>query len=353
MAGAPEYSEPKKNKSGNYEIRWSEWDTGAGRSRSRSQSCGTKNFREAVAFREQFMSMQQTLEDSKTGRNVSEICDAYFTGHVAPNCRGQTQEDSLRVVRRWFDGLDVAQVTTDEVARYTESRRGQGISGTTIRKELGAMKAAMNWCAHPKRNPRLLSLDDVPYIELPEENPPRTNFLSASEADRMFQLAKLKAEGNEYFSRRRIGLFVCIALETGSRQAAIRDLTWDRVDFDTGLIDLRDPHQIATNKRRVQIPMSDRLRPVLDEAHRRRNVHNGLVLEHTGSIRTSFNTFKDEHGFDCTPHDLRRTWATLRVMWGAPLDMVAELLGDTIDVVRKHYAQFQPGYGRDVMNLRG
>jgi integrase len=259
----------------------------------------------------------------------------------------------LRVVRRWFDDLDVAQITTEEVGAYTQHRFGKGISGTTVRKELGALKAALNWCANKQRNPRLLTYEDVPFIALPDENPPRTNWLRPDEAERMFGLAANRAGGNEHFNRRRIGLFLCIALETGSRQAAIRDLTWSRVDFATGLIDLRDPHQIATNKRRVQIPMSDKLRPVLESAFARRDPNNSYVLGHSGAVRTSFNNFIAEHGFDCTPHDLRRTWATLRVMWGAPLDVVAELLGDTTDVVRKHYAQFQPGYGRDVMNLGG
>ena len=60
---------------------------------------------------------------------------------------------------------------------------------------------------------------------------------------------------------------------------AILGLTWQRVDFERGLIDLSDPSRPVTNKRRSVVPMNAMLRaslmearPAPDAAERVRNI---------------------------------------------------------------------------------
>ena len=341
------FSEPVRNKSGYYEVRWSEPDAKAKRSRSRSLSCGTKNKREAVAFREHFIKSQGVIAAATTSWTVQEILDAYERRHLRAG-----SVNALYVIRRELGPLDVGDLTEDVIDAFRDKRLLSVTSGT-VRRELNALKAGLNWAASRRRSPAILYGVDLPTIDLPADNPPRTNYLSETEEERMFALAVARASNNDIFPRRRIGLFLTIALETAARAGAIRGLTWDRVDFTSGLIDFRDPSKVITKKKRVPVPISARLRPVLEEAYRRRDVNNNFVLEHAGSVRNPFVKFCDDHGFDCTIHDLRRTWATLRVKWGAPIEKVAAVLGDTIEVTTKHYAQFGPGYAADVMDLRG
>lgn len=342
----------ERNKSGYWEIRWSEYDETAKRSRSRSHSCGTKVKREAETYKTSWLEARGLILATQTGSTVAAIIDLYLAWAERENA-SETQRWSLRPVRKWFEHHDVGQITDDEVRAYTDCRLADVKSGT-VRKELSALKAALNWAASPKRKPRVIMPADVPHIELPAEGAARTNFLQAKDAERLFDLAHGKAVASgRHFRFRRLGLFICLALETAAREGAIKTLTWDRVHLDRNQIDFRDPDAPVTKKRRVPVPISAKLKPILQDAYDRRDQNNPFVLEHDGAVYKQFKQFLADHKLpeDATIHDLRRTWATLRVMWGAPMEKVAAILGDTVEVTEKHYAHFQPGYGSDVMDM--
>ena len=72
----------------------------------------------------------------------------------------------------------------------------------------------------------------------------------------------------------------------------------------------------------------------------------------SGHTRHQFERFVEAHGFDCTRHDLRRTWATLRAQAGVDLFAIAGVLGDTIETVTKHYAHHHPDFLRKAMDLK-
>lgn len=351
-----------RNKDGYYEIRWSERDEAAGRTRTRSYSCRTKIKREAEAVKTQWVEARGLILATQTGNTVGNIIDLYIERHVERENASETQKWSLRPVKKWFEYHDVGEVTEDELQAYQDSRFADVKTGT-VRKELSAFKAALNWAASPKRKPRIITADDVPHIDLPPDGPPRTYFLQAEDADKLFDLAQdrvvngvkfsMYVNNSKSFHYARIGLFICLAMETAAREGAIRGLTWDRVHLDRRQIDFRDPDKAVTKKRRVPVPISAKLYPVLKEAYDRRDESNPFVLEHDGSIQKQFRDFADNAGFkELHVHDMRRTWATLRVMWGASIDKVAAILGDTVEVTQKHYAHFQPGYGSDVMDMR-
>lgn len=341
-----------RNKSGYFEIRWTEHDEAAGRGRSRSHSCGTKVKREAEAYKNQWLEARGLILATQTGSTVGNIIDLYLAFTERENA-SETQHWSLKPVKVWFENLDVGQITDDVLTAYRAHRLAKVKSGT-VRKELGALKAALNWAASPKRNPRIIMPADVPHIDLPPEGAARTNFLSADDAARLFDLAAAKATDGSHFRFRRLGLFICLALETAAREGAIKGLTWDRVHLDRNQIDFRDPEAMVTKKRRVPVPISAKLKPVLQDAYARRDPNNPLVLEHDGALYKQFKQLLSDHGLPegTTIHDMRRTWATLRVMWGASIEKVAAILGDTVEVTEKHYAHFQPGYGSDVMDMQ-
>jgi len=214
----------------------------------------------------------------------------------------------------------------------------------------------MNWAANPRRS--LIDPADIPAFDLPADSPPRLFYLNEGGANRMFTCASVVCVGSAHFQYRRVGAFICLALETAARESAIRGLTWDRVDLVNKLIDFRDPTRATTKKRRVPVPISDKLMPVLMDLKARAGedgtdgVH---VLGHDGKVRQAFKRFTQKYQFpsNLTIHDLRRTWATLRAGWGVPLDQIAAILGDTLEVTQKHYAHYQPGFGLAAVNASG
>jgi integrase len=155
---------------------------------------------------------------------------------------------------------------------------------------------------------------------------------------------------------RHLNLFIRLALGTGARHRAILGLTWDRIDFQTGVIDFRDPTTAETNKRRPRAPVNDQLLRLLKAA---RNVKKGkYVIWHRGgqlkSVRPGFVWAIKRAGLPATitPHILKHTYITWLLRDGASIWDVAGLTNTTaktIEAVYGHHAR--DGRMRDVANL--
>lgn len=345
------------NRSGYWEIRWTERDERTGRARSRTHSCRTKDRRVAEDALAAFLTASAAVAPvASGGLTVRDCVERYLAGHVEKNGRTASQDWNLKNVTRGLGAMRVADLTEGHVDFYARKRLAAGRATGTVRRELSALRAALAWSVRKG----LVPAEAVPHFDLPAESPARTRYLDEAEEERLWDAAEdVATDLHLPMERRRVGLFVCLALETAARSEAIRGLTWDRVDLKRGVVDYNEPGRRVSNKRRAVVPISDRLRAVLDVAHALAladggGVAEGPVLGHTGSVRGSFERLCARVGIeDVTVHDLRRTWATLRVSWGVPLQDVARVLGDSIEVVERHYAVFAPDYLRDAVNVRG
>jgi integrase len=135
--------------------------------------------------------------------------------------------------------------------------------------------------------------------------------------------------------------FLWLGLETGARSEAIRQLTWDRVDWETKTIDFNVPGRKRTKKRRAVVPISQALMPVLKRMYEQRN--SDLVLDTESELARLINRIADRAGIaGVTPHVLRHTAATHMARRGVPLWIVAKVLGDTIATVERIYAKHAP-----------
>jgi integrase len=351
------------NKIGVWEIRWT--DRGPdGRPRTRRHSCSTTDRREAEAYRDAWLSAGHVLAARAGAKTVEDLCGVYLDLHVRAQGKSDAQHWALLPVRRLLGDKTLMDLNVMEFRRYHNERRGEGVSDGKVRRELGALAACLKWCVDNEVLDRATVV--LPKIPMPAEGKPRTRTLDEKDVERVWKAAvgrvtacALQRQGvtralpqGMRSDAWRIGLFVCLALETAARAKAIEGLTWDRVDFVGRVIDYRDPGLRDTKKRRVVVPMSDRLRDVLVVA--RTHLSGGVcVLDHKGSVRTSYENFMDGLGIDATRHDLRRTWATLRARWGVSLFDIAGVLGDRVETVTKHYAHFSPDHLRTAVDARG
>lgn len=334
-----------RTKAGYWEVRWTE-RTENGRARTRSYSCGTKDRQEAEIVFEAWRGVETQIREGHVEKTIGDLIDVYERQHVELNGKSRSQKWALLQVRRKLGIQTLLSLNSHRLAWYVTERRGDGVKDPTIRRELGALRAVLAWCL---RKGVLPAGTLLPHIDLPAASQARLSYLDETEEQRMWEAASkaLVAGGPD----RRIALFVCIALETAARSRAIETLEWSRVKLDRGFIDFRDPSVKESKKRRVAIPISDRLRPVLELAQKRAT--NGYVLENTGSTYKAFRVFCEAHGFaGVTRHDLRRTWATLRAQWGVSMFDIAGVLGDTVETVTKHYAHHSPEHLRGAINAR-
>jgi len=144
-------------------------------------------------------------------------------------------------------------------------------------------------------------------------------------------------------------LFTLLLISTACRATAALDLTWDRVDFNSGLIDLRRPVDgQPEGKGRAVVPMTQSLRTALLEA--KKHASTNYVIEYQGQrVYDAYNAFKQaciRAGVGWAhPHLLRHSAATWMVEDGVPMSEVARFLGHSDSVITERvYAKYRPNY---------
>ncbi|MFT8808090.1 tyrosine-type recombinase/integrase [Gluconobacter sp.] len=98
-------------------------------------------------------------------------------------------------------------------------------------------------------------------VRPPEIEAPRDRFLTKAEAKKLLDACETP----------QVRPFMAIAIYTGARKGSILALTWDRVHWQTGLIDFQEAGRPLTGKRRAIVPMTKALRKEMEEAFKLRN----------------------------------------------------------------------------------
>jgi integrase len=332
------------NASGIYEVRWTE------NGRSKTLSTRTKSLRDAGLFFARWAEENYRVVKPVGGSRIAQILDAYWEDHAKDVQSSATIAGHINWLKQGLGYHEARDLTAGDITTYVR-KRSKGLLGTravspgTIRRELAILQAAFKQAV----DQRIVRQDELPAIKLPPAGDPRDRYLSLDEIGRLLAAARAISteEGGGRLSR--IERFLRIALHTGARKEAIVWLEWDRVDFDRNIIDFRDPDLKTTKKRRVQVPISDQLLPILARAYRERN--GAYVLDTTGPLRSVFDRVCRVAGLeDVSPHVLRHTWASQASMHGVPLTEISRVLGNTLAVCEKVYAKYQPGYLTNAVN---
>ena len=251
----------------------------------------------------------------------------------------------------WGDNMAV-DITENTCVAYAGFR---DVSDGTVRRELGVLRAAVNW-AH--RHGRLTR---APFVELPPNPPHKDRWLTRAEAAALLRAARV-----EPHARLHLPLFIVLGLYTGARKGAILDLRWNQVDLDRGRIDFNPPGRKRTNKGRPIIPIPRRLMTFLRLA-RRRGSDLGHVVHQDGrrlkDIKTGFAGAAKRSGLDSlrtkvgetsdgrplyqatvSPHVLRHTAGTWMAQRGVDLFQVAGWLGQSYQRTVELYAHHHPDF---------
>ena len=306
----------------------------------------------------------QVAEETKAGLTVAEFWKVYAEKHVDKNLAApQSVSNCWKNLSVHFGSLTLDAIDEAVVEDYEEKRLegaiGRPSGASTVRKELAALIACLNWHAAPERGRKaLLTKKDVPTIRLPDEADPRDRWLTLTEVKAVLSAAA--GEGRMSRGER----FLWLALETAARKQAILDLTWDRVDFETRMIHYAVPGRKQTKKRRPSVPISDALLPTLKRMQAERI--SNVVLDHGGEIWATIQSIVVKAGLapklprptgtrikstGISPHTFRHTAATHMARRGVPLYTIAGVLGNTLAMVERVYAKHQPGALREAVNM--
>lgn len=224
-----------------------------------------------------------------------------------------------------FGALRPDQVDRAACRSYTAARR-RTVGDGTIHTELTYLRAALLW-----QNKQTSAV-----VELPSKPPPKDDALTREQYQRLLAAADTP----------HIRLFIILALATGARAQALLDLTWDRVSFERGTIQLGDGRQ--RRKGRATVPMNDHARAALEQAASSRTCD--YVIEWAGGpikrIIKGFRTTAHEAGLPwCSPHVLRHTAAVWMAEAGVSMNEIAQVLGHSDSrITERVYARFRPGH---------
>jgi integrase len=262
-------------------------------------------------------SLWELYRSDRAGRPIAE--DMEFTG---------------RAILPHFGDLMPDEIEIRHCRDYTAARRAKGRHDGTIWTELGHLRTVMVWSVKHRH------IERAPAIERPAKPPPKDYYLTRDDLAACLEAAALP----------HVRLFLILAMATAGRKQALLDLTWDRVDFTAGKINLRVDED-RQMKRRAEVPMNGQVRAALLEAK------EGALTDHViewagrpvGSLRTALARIAERTGLEkLTPHMLRHSAAVWMVMDGIPMQKISQFLGhgDT-RITERVYARYRPEHLKD------
>lgn len=275
---------------------------------------------------------------------IADVWEAYRTAKSGRRV-AVAMEFEGRVLKPFMGHFRPDQITDSLCEQYaahrraTKARNGKGnIQDGSIWTELGHLRSALVWAAKAQL------IKSAPEVKRPSKPMPKERYLTRQECERLINAA----------TETHVRLAILLMLSTAARVGAVLDLTWDRVNFDRGFINLRRADSI-TRKGRAVVPINDGLMAALTVA--RKAALTDHVIEWAGapikSIKTGFNAAVKAAGLtDVSPHVLRHTAAVHLAEAGVPMAEIANYLGhEDSRVTERVYARFSPSHLRSASNV--
>ena len=275
--------------------------------------------------------------------------EASRTGKVTALSRLQEAATALNADLGNLRVDQITQARWDDYAAHRVTRlprngdpakhKPRPVATGTLRREFNSLRAALRlaWKDGYLTRP--------PTLTPPAEGAPRDRYLTKDEARRLIEAAETP----------HVRAFVALAVYTGARKGSILALTWDRVDFGTGMIEFQEPGRQITGKRRATVPMNNSLRTELQRIQP--FAESQHVIEYNAKpvphgLRWSFDRLctRAKLTWRPTPHHIKHSVASWMAMAGIPIDQTADWLATDPATLRKVYRKFDPTYLRQVAN---
>ncbi len=259
----------------------------------------------------------------------------------ASTIRGYRVE--TKIMCRYIGAVRLSELSIPLINQWLADMVAYGYSASSISKCFQLLKQALNYAVGQDlivKNPCL-------FCKPPKRVKTPINTLSREERSRMLELVH-KAQPAA------LAVAIEIMLVTGMRRGEVCALQW--ADFDEAKRTITVEHSLGSGEGGIYLkePKSGKARtiPLVDHTYQLlkgmyedvrymsgklkipfRNVYILGTLEtqsHPYSptqLTKDFSAFCKMNGFDCTPHDLRHTFATFMIAGGADVRTVSDYLG--------------------------
>ena len=260
-----------------------------------------------------------------------------------------------RIVNKYFKGLKVKQITKDRYQKFIKDY-SKGKSKETVRKNHNKIGACLRHAFHTGVIP--INITHKINITGNPSKPKEEKFLNQHELRKLI-IALQDGLSFQHVSR----YMLLLQASTGARIGEIMALTFDSFDFEKETLtinkgwDYKYTNDFADTKNGVhRIIDLDKdtirlIRPFYD--HKRKQSFTGLLknskklvfvddymeLNSVNAINKSMARACKRAGLErFTSHALRHTHASMLILNGVDIQIVAERLGDTVEVIASVYS---------------
>jgi integrase len=267
---------------------------------------------------------REVTEDSLTvGSIVSDYIDARERAEIKSTAR---QRDAWKAMKGFWGKVDPELIDEEMCRKYADRRK---VGQATVRYELSMLSVALRHANLPKK------------VWRPEAPERKIRHLNHAQFEKWFKEVKAP----------HARLYVLLGLYSMARPSAILELTWDRVDFERGQIDLNPSGRRQTKKRRPVVPLHSEALDALKEAQE--GAQSEFVVERGGkqiaNIKKAFQAASARSGIHVTPYTLRHTGAVWAAEAGVSMAELAQFMGhDDDSTTQKHYARYSPDFLKGV-----
>jgi integrase len=291
----------------------------------------TKNL--AIAHKTALLKGELGISEKKREPiKFDELTDRFLKYSKSNKRSWERDETSINALKRVFSGKSIDKISPQMIERYRDNRKAR-VTGSSVNRELACLKTmfskAILW--------DLADENPVKRIKFLRENKPRSRYLNREEIKALLD--------NCTDHLRPIVIF---ALNTGMRLSEVLGLTWDRVNLQEGIAELRET---KTGDVR-HVPLTPDARVALDMVEGGNKYVFTYGKEPLLRVSRSFATAcrgADIENFRF--HDLRHTWASYFMMNGGNLyDLMVMGGWKSISMV-KRYSHLDRQYRMRIMNI--
>lgn len=169
-----------------------------------------------------FVNAQRAAEQAEDDPSLSDIFAAYILDRQRDGFQTARMASNWNALEPTFGPFTLESLSEDLCRDYAERREDAGKARRTIETELARLRTAVKWYCDRNKRPR-------PPVWVPSPGEGRTRVITPNEAQRLIHAAVAP----------HVRLFLTLAVATGARTGALLELTWDRIDFDAQVIDLK------------------------------------------------------------------------------------------------------------------
>lgn len=292
----------------------------------------------AVEVLGQYAQGKDPAKERKAARadSLRDFLESHYRPWAEANQRRRT--DTVGRVKACFpDLLDkkLSEVTPWLIEKHRQDRQKQGISPSTVNRDVAALKAVLGkaekWgavAANPLKGLGMAKLDRAGVVR----------FLAPDEERRLWAAL---ATAPDYLQ-----IMVTVSLHTGIRRGELFSLEWRDIDLDRRALTVRG--EISKTHQTRHIPLNETVSAALIGWKAQPDNGAGLVFrskdgKRFDNARKSFSSLLTAAGIESFRwHDMRHHFASKLVMAGVDLSTVQDLMGHHDPKITRIYAHLSP-----------